>query len=275
MSIKEKYQQMYDTMVIKDSWKSPIYRTARKIVANRDKYEEVSKAAGGQIPWQFIGLLHNRESGCDFSKHLHEGSPLTGRTRLVPRGRPKTGNPPFTFTYSAVDALTMPGKAFHKITDWSYGNIADFGEKYNGLGYRNKGIPSPYLWSGSQHYVRGKYIRDHVFSRTAVDQQMGIMPLLKAIDDVANVNRNVKTAEKESRRMKFTKRVDNFLQYVGLSTAAIVSFFQEARNFVTDNAGIILLVLGVIVFFVVKYIRYTGQREVIEGRFTPSKAKHK
>lgn len=267
-TIQEKYEAMYASMVIKEKWKSPIYRTARQIVANKDKYKEISVACGGNIPWQFIGVIHNRESGCRFDRHLHNGDPLTARTRLVPKGRPLKGKPPFTFLQSAVDALQMKG--YHTITDWSMGNQCNLLEIYNGLGYRNKGVSNPYLWSGSQHYTKGKYIRDHVYSASVVDVQMGVMPLLKAIYDVDSDHTDVKAAEKTSRRMKFTKRMDNFLQYLGLTTAGMVSFFQEARNFVTDHAGIMLLGLGVISWLGFKYIRYRSHEEVKEGRYKSS-----
>lgn len=271
MSIKDKYQQMYDQIEIKSQWKSAIYRTAKKIVANRDKYEEISKACGGNIPWQFIGILHNRESSCNFTRHLHEGSPLSGRTKLVPRGHPRKGKPPFTFLESAVDALRLKG--LEKVTDWSEGNLADLGERFNGLGYRNKGIPSPYLWSGSQHYVRGKYIRDHVFSASAVDQQMGIMPLLKAINDVATKNTDVNVATKQSRRMTFTNRARNFFKYLIPTGLFSWATLEQVNNFLTSPQALILLGMGILLWVMFEYLTYTGEREVKEGRYTPSKGR--
>jgi peptidoglycan hydrolase-like protein with peptidoglycan-binding domain len=52
------------------------------------------------------------------------------------------------------------------------------GEKWNGWGYRNKGIFSPYLWAGTNHYSRGKYVADGQYSASAVDQQLGIIAVL-------------------------------------------------------------------------------------------------
>ena len=54
-------------------------------------------------------------------------------------------------------------------------------EGFNGYGYHRKGVPSPYLWGGSNQYVRGKYVADHVFDSMHVDQQMGCLPILKLI----------------------------------------------------------------------------------------------
>jgi len=38
-----------------------------------------------------------------FKLHLHNGDPLTARTVNVPKGRPKTGQPPFAWGISAKD----------------------------------------------------------------------------------------------------------------------------------------------------------------------------
>jgi lysozyme family protein len=54
-------------------------------------------------------------------------------------------------------------------------------ERYNGLGYRNKGIYSPYLWSFTNHYIEGKYIADGVWSATAVSKQVGCAAILKEL----------------------------------------------------------------------------------------------
>ena len=42
-------------------------------------------------------------------------------------------------------------------------------------------MPSPYLWSFSNHYARGKYVADGHFSATAVSQQCGAALLLKRL----------------------------------------------------------------------------------------------
>jgi cell wall-associated NlpC family hydrolase len=56
-------------------------------------------------------------------------------------------------------------------------------EEYNGFGYRNlrPAIASPYLWSFSNHYARGKFVADGRFSPTAVSQQCGAAVLLKRL----------------------------------------------------------------------------------------------
>jgi len=56
-------------------------------------------------------------------------------------------------------------------------------EAYNGWGYRGlqSPIPTPYLWSFSNHYTRGKYVADGKYSPTATSQQCGAAVLLKRL----------------------------------------------------------------------------------------------
>lgn len=72
---------------------------------NRARYESVGNPMG--IPWHFIAAIHNLESSRSFLTHLHNGDPLTGRTFHRPPGRPASGNPPFTWEFSAADALRL------------------------------------------------------------------------------------------------------------------------------------------------------------------------
>ena len=54
-------------------------------------------------------------------------------------------------------------------------------ELYNGLGYASKGVPSPYLWAGTDQYRSGKYVRDGVYDPNHVDQQLGCVAMLKSM----------------------------------------------------------------------------------------------
>jgi hypothetical protein len=54
-------------------------------------------------------------------------------------------------------------------------------EQYNGLGYATRGLPSPYIWSGTDQYAKGKYVRDGVFDSNVVDSQLGCAGLILAM----------------------------------------------------------------------------------------------
>lgn len=171
------FQFLWDTCKINADKQYSVDLICTKLKANKSRYETISKATG--VPWDVVACIHKMESNCDFTTHLHNGDPLKARTVQVPAGRPKTGNPPFTFEESAIDALGYDGAT--GIKDWNIVATLKFLERYNGLGYRNKGIYSPYLWSYTNHYVKGKFTRDSYFDPEAVSQQVGCVPMLKML----------------------------------------------------------------------------------------------
>lgn len=148
---------------------------AEKIIANRSRYEVVSKATG--VPWDVIGVIHYRESSGNFAGVLHNGQKIIGtskKTTLVPEGR----GPFSTWEEAAIDALVNCHPHLARNKDWSIGATLDKLEAYNGLGYRNKGLPSPYLWAGTDLYTKGKYVKDGKFDPDHVDQQLGVAAIL-------------------------------------------------------------------------------------------------
>lgn len=145
-----------------------------RILANKSRYVAVSQATG--VPWWAIAIIHKMECNLSFEKHLHNGDRLTARTWRVPKGRPAKGKPPFTWEASAIDALQYD--KLHLWRDWSVPGAAYCFEKFNGFGYRKYGIPSPYLWSFTNRYAQGKYVRDNVYDPNAVSEQSGAMALL-------------------------------------------------------------------------------------------------
>ena len=146
-----------------------------RILSYLDRYKKVSRQAG--VPWQVIGIIHQLECSGSFTKHLHNGDPLWERTKQVPAGRPQSAT--WTWESSAVDALKYD--RLDKV-DWSDLEAALTAiEKYNGLGYERKGLPSPYLWSGTNFYTKGKYVRDGVYDPEAVSKQVGAAVLLKQL----------------------------------------------------------------------------------------------
>lgn len=177
--LRTEYLALWAGSSILPERKSEVYATARQIIALRPRYDVVSRATG--VPWYLIGIYHSLECSLSFEKHLHNGDSLARRTVREPKGYPKTHDGPFTWEESAIDALKI--KKFDKITDWSIERIAFCLEKMNGYGYRRASINihSPYLWSFTTAYRRGKFVRDGVYSKEAVSQQVGGMALLKAL----------------------------------------------------------------------------------------------
>ncbi len=176
-ALRDQYLQLFNTAVIRTERAADVAALLAQLLKNRARYEGVQRAIG--VPWFVVAVIHNMESSQNFKAHLHNGDPLTARTVQVPAGRPKTGSPPFTWEVSAADALQL--KSLSASTDWSLAGVLFVLERYNGWGYRNNhpDVLSPYLWSGCQHYTSGKYVRDGLWSDTAVSKQTGAAVLLR------------------------------------------------------------------------------------------------
>ena len=145
----------------------------KKIKDNYQCYLDVQKETG--VPWGFIVALHYRESGCDFNKCLHNGEPFGKIFTKVPIGKGPFNN----WEEAAIDAIKSRNINVNKMTKTTDWLLA--AERYNGLGYRAVGIYSPYLWSGTNWYKKGKFKFDGVFDSELVDKQTGIVPILKKL----------------------------------------------------------------------------------------------
>ena len=93
-ALRGEYVQLFDSCRIRPDRGDDVESLVKQLLSNQPRYEKVAEALG--IPWSFIAVIHNMESGQSFHKHLHNGDPLTARTVQQPPGRPKNGSPPFT-----------------------------------------------------------------------------------------------------------------------------------------------------------------------------------
>ena len=168
VALRKEYQEPFDSVEYTPD-NIAATRSARRLMDKHRLYDEVGEKCS--VPWYFVGLVHQMESGGNFSRHLHNGDPLTARTTHVPAGRPRAGEPPFEWAESAADALR----------DRRFGEGHDIPqllwriERYNGWGYRryHPETLSPYLWGGSSHYQGGKYGSDGVWRPTLRSKQLG------------------------------------------------------------------------------------------------------
>ena len=180
--LKAEYAQLWATMATRSSFKPALDASAQKIIANKERYDAVAEMT--KVPWYVIGLIHQMEAGCSFGCHLHNGDSLARRTVQVPANRPSTGNGPYKWEVSACDALLM--KHLDTVTEWTIERISFELERYNGWGYRkfHKTTLTPYLWSGTTHYARGKYVADGKWDLTHVSKQSGAMAILKRLMEI-------------------------------------------------------------------------------------------
>lgn len=174
ITIKPEYENMFSSALI--TRQDETSRAVDKIIKNREKYEKV-----GIAPWYWIGCIHHREASFNFKTHLHNGDPLKRRTVNVPSGRPKsepTLIDGYAWDISAKDALLL--KKLDKWLDWSIPGMLFQAERYNGWGYRMyNNNNSPYIWSGTQFWVSGKYVSDGKYDPNASRDQIGVAALLK------------------------------------------------------------------------------------------------
>lgn len=200
-----------------------INERAAKIVADRARYEAVSSKT--DVPWDVIGVIHYRESSGSFAGVLHNGQKIIGtgkKTTIVPKGR----GPFSSWENAAVDALLNCPPYAGKNKDWSIAGTLDILERYNGLGYRNRGLPSPYLWAGTDQYVSGKYFADGKYDPNYVDSQLGVAPLLMKIRENAKVDQGGSPAVP-------TKPIppaanDNNPNWIARLIAALLGAFKKA-----------------------------------------------
>lgn len=154
--------------------------TARRLHDNKPVFEQLSSKTG--VPWAIIAVIKEREAGADpkFQLSIAQGDPWNRVSVHVPRGRG-----PFTsWLLAGIDALVKCAPYASLWHDWSAGGSMTILIKYNGIGYDSRGLPSPYGYAGTNQYVRGKYVADGVYDPNAVDQQLGCLGMLLALQEI-------------------------------------------------------------------------------------------
>lgn len=182
-ALRNEYEELFESCDIIDSRKEAVKAATHRILKGKPRYERVADQTG--VPWFVVGAIHELEGACRFDRHLHNGDPLNACTVHWPKNRP-AGEPPFSWEQSAVDALSFTGLS--RWNDWSIAGALFKLESYNGLGYRlyHPEVKSPYLWSFTNQYSKGKYAADRQFDPNLVSQQAGVVALLLGLEEVLN-----------------------------------------------------------------------------------------
>jgi lysozyme family protein len=171
-------QKLFQDMILDRNRLASLNQQVDQVVLSRGRYEDVQSATG--VPWFIIGIVHLLDTSGNFSVHLN-GDPLTARTINVPRGRPLTGDPPFSWKDSAIDLVKI---SFPPTPDFStVGSILYALERYNGFGYRRRNFRSPFIWGCTNQYVSGKFVADNTFDPNSVSAQCGAAAMLKVMLD--------------------------------------------------------------------------------------------
>lgn len=200
-SLHAEYMRLWATMKVTNPHQ--VDAIVAQIMKDKTRYQVVQSLTG--VPWYVVAALHNRESSRNFKTQLAQGDSLSKKSVNIPRGRGPFG----TWEEGAYDALVTL-KGLNKIKDWDNpARICYECERYNGFGYRlyHKNVLAPYLWSYSNHYTRGKYVSDGKFSSTAVDQQCGVIPLIKRLMELELQSNGLPEVKPEVKPAPFSEPV--------------------------------------------------------------------
>lgn len=182
--LRGEYAAMYAAAQIRPERLASVDALVSTLASHRDRYEGLSRDTG--VPWYVIAILHAMEGGGSsgrFTGHLHNGDTLARRTTSYPPNRPVAPpaageGQPYTWEESGRDALSR----WRGVTDWSLPATLWRLEGYNGFGTRARGIQTPYLWSYTDQYAKGKYVADGVWDANAVSRQVGAAAILKRME---------------------------------------------------------------------------------------------
>jgi lysozyme family protein len=157
-----------------------IDRVVDRLVGAKDKFELVAQQT--HTPWYVVAVLLEREAAGSFSAYLGNGDPWNQATIHIPAGR----GPFSSWEAGAVDAINF--YQLDNTNNMSLGDLLQRMERFDGFGYRAHGIFSPFLWSYTDLYTKGKYVSDRNFDAAAIDRQIGIVALLRRMHELKKIN---------------------------------------------------------------------------------------
>lgn len=231
-------------MKIKPSFWPAAQKFARRALAHKGEYvaisEEIKRRHGYHIPWWFIPLVHEREcvKGVDnWTCNIAQGCRYNVKCNVIPYSGPFS-----SFVEAAIDALVVQHPHAAKNTNWSGGGTLTKAEEYNGLGYYRMGKTNPYLFSGTDQYIKGKYVADKKYDPNVVDTQLGVAISLKALmelDPSIQLDGNLPKQEKAP------QTAENIT--TGGFFASILAFINTNPWFVFTWMDIIGIMLGTVV----------------------------
>jgi hypothetical protein len=214
-----------------------------------------------------------RESSCNFAGVLHNGEHIIGtgrQTSLVPAGR----GPFDTWEEAAIDALGEPPHNMRLIKAWTSERVCYEAEKYNGFGYRGRG-PSPYVWSGTTVYSRGKYVADGVYDSQHRDAQLGVWPMyIRALDLAGEAS-----LRRRSSKLQLLAKVRSLVKWLGTTVTGFFSLenltgvkeWLGVGQSIFDAKTLVIVLAGVAaVWLLVNVLDSKIVEDHKEGRFEPS-----
>jgi len=249
----------WDAKKLKPSFGPLTDKVARRLIAPgaKNRYQSLQRMTG--VPWGVIAVIHERESSQRWDRSIAQGDPWNKVSVNVPKGRG-----PFTsFESAALDALQKCAPFAARWKDWTAGGSTTLLELYNGLGYYKKLKPSPYIWSGTDQYARGKYVRDGIYDPNVVDSQLGCAILLARMQeldpDVKFDEPKKPIAEAATATITATGTAAEATRQTAPVDAAVETAKQAAEAGLPWGRILLVtsiaLVAGLVIYFVVRFIK--------------------
>lgn len=172
---------LWKTAQQNSAYKIELDYCVNKIIENKDRYSAVG--AKLNIPFYIIGCLHCREAAFKFNTFLANGDPLFNsdgnpmKTSHVPNGLG-----PFKTWEEAAQASILFRFPHVATMHWDIINAIENLCSWNGWGtlmWHDTNVP--YVWSGTSHYIKGKYASDGQWDADLVDEQVGCASILLSL----------------------------------------------------------------------------------------------
>ena len=176
-SLSGEYTRRLGDMVINADQLTECMERAKVILERANEHDQGQVTAATGVPKIWWIASFERESSSNYTTSPAQGDPINRPSTHIPRGLGPYAN----WFDAAIEAYRLDH--FDKIGkgNWTWEMACYKGESFNGFGPRNHGRATGYLWSWSNQYNGGKYVRDGVWSSSAVDGQCGMIPLMKCL----------------------------------------------------------------------------------------------
>jgi lysozyme family protein len=234
--------------------------TGKRLLHDKAVYLRIAEVTG--VPAAGLMALAEREMNGNLHCYLGNGQRLTQRTTIVPKNRGPFPDTEDGFVAGALDALHLDGldQVAKTAEGWSLPRFAYESELWNGFGYRKHRIPSPYVFGATTVQKPGKFIRDHAYSSTTMDPQLGTIaivlklfeldPSLKFADVIARVDdttpivtaahpvigdSNIEWVQTGLNKLRITGTPLAVDGNCGRGTRAAVRAFQQTHHLVVDG----------------------------------------
>jgi lysozyme family protein len=180
--LKEHYVTLWNKASIRPEHLHEVNDIVDVILKNKSKYLEVEKNTS--VPWFIVAVIHSLEGSLSFKTWLANGDQLSAPTRNVPAGLGRGKKFPISWADGAT--ISIKHDKLDQYKDWGTISGCCFRlETWNGTGYltKHKNVNTPYLYSYTQFFTKGKYVSDGKFSATATSKQAGAVAILKVLHD--------------------------------------------------------------------------------------------